>query len=88
MKGLGMPGVLREHRTGKGQGRSSGQQDIWAESWLSEGEVMQADGSVAQGKATQPNSNQVYLMQDLFLLVSSMPHESSLAKEKLPSVLP
>ena len=49
---------------------------------------MQADGSVAQGKATQPNSNQVYLMQDLLLLVSSMPHESSLAKEKLPSVLP
>ena len=32
VKGLGMPGVLREHRTGEGQGRSSGQ-DIWAESW-------------------------------------------------------
>ena len=31
VKGLGMPGVLREHRTGEGQGRSSGQ-DIWAES--------------------------------------------------------
>lgn len=49
---------------------------------------MQADGSVVQGKATQPDSNQVCLMQDLLLLVSSMPHESSLAKEKLPSVLP
>lgn len=34
VKGLGMPRVLREHRTGEGQGRSSGQQKIWAESWL------------------------------------------------------